>query len=177
MKTFGRVVGSEGQTARVRFCHREFCAGCGHHPPDAEIAEVEVKNPLKASVGDRVEVQSDTGRMLRVMLLVFWAPVLAAALAAWAGWEASLALGWPGTPFAAFCGLIGLGGAGFVVYRVDRSTAVGTGLTITRVVDESHQAEVEKPIVEGGSRAASPVPDQAGQAPLPLPRTSEKEHQ
>lgn len=134
MKAVGKVVRRTGATAWVRVCHSEFCGGCGHHSPDEELADVEARDLVGVEVGQRVELQSDTTRMLWVMLLVFWVPLLAAGSGAWAGLQAATAVGrapWMG---ATFCGLVGLAMAGALVRLVERNSAPGAGVNITRIV-------------------------------------------
>lgn len=134
MKAIGKVVRRSGATAWVRVCHSEFCGGCGHHSPDEELADVEARDLVGVEVGQRVEVQSDTTRMMWVMMLVFWVPLLAAGSGAWAGFEAATVVGqvpWLG---ATFGGLIGLAMAGALVRRVERRSAPGAGVNIIRVV-------------------------------------------
>jgi positive regulator of sigma E activity len=121
----------------VRVCHGEFCGGCGHHSPDDKLADVEARDLVGVEVGQRVELQSDPGRMLGVMVLVFWVPLMAAGVAAWAGSQAALAMGaapWVG---AVACGLVGLVLAGALVRQVDKRSAPGAGLTIARIVDRA----------------------------------------
>lgn len=135
MKTQGRVVRRTGATAWVRVCHGEFCGGCGHHSPSDTLADVEARDPVGVKVGQKVELTSDAGRMLQVMVLVFWVPLIAAALGAWGGSVAATALGLAPWVGATVCGLAGLVLAGGLVRKVDRSSAPGAGLTITRVVE------------------------------------------
>ncbi|MBN1656321.1 MAG: SoxR reducing system RseC family protein [Deltaproteobacteria bacterium] len=155
MKTIGRVVRRTDATAWVRICHSAFCAGCGHHSPDDEIAEVEAGNPVGAEVGQHVVLDSDDKRMLWVMLLVFWLPVLSAGLLAWAGWHAALVLELSSLAVSAACGLLGLIGAGALIYRVEKSSPAGKGLTIISVLWESHPATAGISSTENDGRAAS----------------------
>lgn len=136
MKTQGTVVRRGGETARVRVCHGEYCAGCGMHSQADEFVEVEVRDPIGARVGERVEFESDAPRMIRAVLLVFWFPLVLAALLAWAGWGASLRLGlFPGLG-AAVLGLVGFASAIAVLRSVEARTEAGAGLTIVRVVPD-----------------------------------------
>ncbi len=137
MKTIGRVVRRSGATAWVRVCHGEFCGGCGHHSPDDKLADVEARDLVGVEVGQKVELHSDSVRMLQVMLLVFWVPLIAAGGAAWAGSEAAVALGLAQWVGAVGCGLAGLVMAGALVRRVDKQSAPGAGLAITRIVDRA----------------------------------------
>jgi len=136
MKTQGTVVRRGGETAWVRVCHGEYCAGCGMHSPTDEFVEVEVKDPIGARVGERVEFESDAPRMIRTVLLVFWLPLILAALLAWAGWGASLRLGLSPGLGAAVLGLVGFASAIAVLRGIEVRTEAGAGLTIVRVVPD-----------------------------------------
>lgn len=136
MRTQGTVVRRGAETAWIRVCHGEYCAGCGMHSPADEFVEVEVKNPIGARAGERVELESDAARMIRTVLLVFWFPLIAAALLAWAGWEASLLLGLSPGLGAAVLGLAGFASAIAVLRGVEARTEAGAALTIVRVVPD-----------------------------------------
>ena len=136
MRTRGTVLRRAGDTAWVRVCHGEYCAGCGMHSPADEFVEVEVKDPIGARVGERVEFESDAPRMIRTVLLVFWFPLISAALLAWAGWEVSLRLGLSPGLGAAVLGLAGFASAIAVLRGVEVRTEAGAALTIVRVVPD-----------------------------------------
>ena len=135
MRTQGRVVRRSGDTAWVRVCHGEFCGGCGHHAPTDAIADVEVHDSLGVRVGEKVELESNTGRMLRMMVLVFWVPLLAAGAGGWVGSEYAGAAGVSPTLGATVLAVVGLALAGALVRAVDRSSSPGSNLRILRVVD------------------------------------------
>ena len=134
MRTRGRVVRRTGLTTWVKICHGEFCAGCGHHSATDQYVEVEAKNPEGAAVGQRVELESSTQRMLGVMLAVFWLPILAAGFSAWIGWAAASSWGWAPTPTAVVAGALGLVAAGALVYRLEKRAE--TALTIVAVLED-----------------------------------------
>lgn len=135
MRTKAKVIRTEGNVAWVRVCHGEYCAGCGLHSADEKLIDVAVRNVLKVNAGDRVEVVSDEGRMVRTMFLVFWFPLGMAALLAWIGYELSLVLAWKEPLFLSIpLGIVGLAAALLAVYRVGKRTQAGTGLTISRVI-------------------------------------------
>ncbi len=75
--------------------------------------------------------------MLGVMLLVFWVPLMAAGAGAWAGAEAAAALGWAAWAGGVVCGLVGLALAAALVRRVEKNSAAGAGLTISRIIDSA----------------------------------------
>ena len=111
MRTRGTVVRRAGETAWIRVCHGEYCTGCGLHSPEDEVVEVEVKDPIGARVGERVEFESDAARMIRTVLLVFWFPLVLAGLLAWAGWGISAGLEFSPELGAAVLGLAGFASA------------------------------------------------------------------
>jgi positive regulator of sigma E activity len=135
MRTKAKVIRTEGNVAWVRVCHGEYCAGCGLHSADEKLIDVAVRNMLKVRAGDRVEVTSDEGQMVRTMFLVFWFPLGMAALLAWIGYEISVRLAWKEPPVLSIAlGLVGFAAALLTVYRVGKRTQAGTGLTISRVI-------------------------------------------
>ena len=135
MKTRAKVIKSDGNIAWVRVCHGEYCAGCGLHGADEKLIDVAVRNLLKVRPGDRVEVVSDEGRMVRTMFLVFWFPLMLAALSAWGGFELGAKLGWKDPTIASIAlGFIGFALGLLGVYRVEKKTEAGAGLTISRVL-------------------------------------------
>jgi positive regulator of sigma E activity len=135
MKTRAKVIRSEGDIAWVRVCHGEYCAGCGLHSAEEKLIDVAVRNLLKVNPGDRVEVTSDEGRMVRTMFLVFWLPLVLAASFAWLGFEVAVKLTSTDPKLvSAALALFGLIVGLFVVYRVGKRTEAGAGLTISRVL-------------------------------------------
>jgi hypothetical protein len=136
MRTRGTVVRRAGETAWIRVCHGEYCTGCGMHSPEDEFVEVEVKDPIGARVGERVEFESDAARMIRTVLLVFWFPLISAGFLAWVGWGVSAGLELSPELGAAVLGLAGFASAIAVVRGVERRTEAGAGLTIVRLVPE-----------------------------------------
>lgn len=109
MKTRGTVLRQVGATAWIRVCHGEYCAGCGLHSPEDEFVDVEVKDPIGARPGDRVEFEADAGRMLRTVFLVFWLPLLSAGLLGWIGWGISGGVGLSSELGAGLLAAAGLG--------------------------------------------------------------------
>lgn len=136
MKTRGTVVRRAGETAWIRVCHGEYCAGCGMHSQEDEYVEVEVKDPLGTREGDRVEFESDAARMLRTVFLVFWFPLVSAGLLAWIGWRISTGLELSPQLGAGLLGAAGFAAAIAVVRRVERRTEDGAGLTVARIIPE-----------------------------------------
>jgi hypothetical protein len=134
MRTRGTVLRRADETAWVKVCHGEYCGGCGLHSPEDEFVEVEVRDPVGTRVGDKIELESDTLRMIRTVFLVFWSPLISAGLLAWAGWLAFAALGFAPQLGAALLGLLGTACAIVAVLGVERRTEAGAGLTVVRVV-------------------------------------------
>jgi positive regulator of sigma E activity len=135
MKTRAKVIKSAGNIAWVRVCHGEYCAGCGLHSADEKLIDVPVRNLLKVNPGDRVEVVSDEGQMVRTMFLVFWFPLLFAALSAWGGFEVGAQIGWKDPSILSIAlGFVGFAIGLLIVYRIGKKTEAGTGLTISRVL-------------------------------------------
>lgn len=147
MRTRGTVVRRGERTAWIRVCHGEYCAGCGMHSPADEFVEVEVKDPVGTRVGEKVEFESDPARTIGTVLLVFWFPLISAALLAWAGWAASPRLGLPAGLGAAVLGLAGFASAIAVLRGVEVRTEAGAALTIVRVVPED---ELSRCASQGG---------------------------
>ncbi len=123
-----------GDTAWIRVCHGEYCAGCGMRSAEDEFVEVEVVDPIGTRTGDKVEFESDAARMIRTVFLVFWLPVLATGLLAWAGWKISAGLEFSPGIGAVVLGVAGLGCAIATVRRVERRTEAGAGMTIARII-------------------------------------------
>jgi sigma-E factor negative regulatory protein RseC len=136
MKTRGTVVRIAGDTAWIRVCHGEYCAGCGMHSSESEFIEVEVADPIGARAGDRVEFESDAARMIRTVFLVFWFPLFATGLLGWIGWEISVGLALSPWLGAAVLGVAGLACAIAMVRRVERRTEAGAGMRIARIIPE-----------------------------------------
>jgi positive regulator of sigma E activity len=118
----------------IKVCHGEYCGGCGLHSPEDEFVEVEVRDPLGTRVGDKIEFESDTPRMIRTVFLVFWFPLISAGLLAWAGWLVFAALGLAQQLGAVLLGLFGVTCAIVAVRGVERRTEAGAGLTVVRIV-------------------------------------------
>ncbi len=111
MKTTATVIATDGEYATVETertsacdgCHKSAEGGCSVCSLMASGRKLSVRaaNPLHAAVGDRVTVESSTGRMLRYAALVFLLPLLlmlagwgiAAAFDATAGIQALAGLG------------------------------------------------------------------------------------
>ena len=173
MRTRGTVVRRAGETAWIRVCHGEYCAGCGMHSAQDEFVEVEVKDPIGAGVGERVELESDAARMIRTVLLVFWFPLVSAGFLAWAGWGISVGLELSPELGAAVLGLAGFASAIAVVRGVERRTEAGAGLTIVRVAPED-ELPCRAPQEGGGGEEAvgarsqlnSHTGDEPGEQPL-----------
>jgi positive regulator of sigma E activity len=134
VKARGRVTSTDGDTVRVKVCHGEYCVGCGMHSPEDEHIEVEVQDPIGVQVGQRVEIGSDPGRMLRSLLLVFWVPLLAVGLLGWLGYAAAGKLGLPAVPGAIVFGVLGLAGAALLIRRAEKRTEAGAGLRILCII-------------------------------------------
>lgn len=90
MRTEGSVKRIEKEFAIVEIKKKSACEGC-HKTAEGGCSlcrlvgedrpmEVRAKNPLGAEVGDRVAVESGTGRMLFYALLVFVLPLLLAGI-------------------------------------------------------------------------------------------------
>ena len=136
MTTRGTVVRLASGTAWVRVCHGEYCGGCGMHSADDEFVEVEVQDSIGTQVGDKVEFESDTARMIRTVFLVFWFPLVAAGLLAWVGWQLAAGLALAPKLGAGVLAAAGLACAIAVVRGVEKRAEAGAGLTIARVVSE-----------------------------------------
>ena len=137
MRTRGTVLRRAGDTAWIRVCHGEYCAGCGMHSPEDESVEVEVKDPIGVREGQKVEMESDASRMIRVVFLVFWLPLVSAGLLAWVGWSVSAGLGLAPALGAAVLGVGGFACAIGLVRGVEGRTEAGAGLTIVGIVPEN----------------------------------------
>jgi positive regulator of sigma E activity len=107
------------------------------HSPEDEFVEVEVKDPIGVGEGQKVTFESDSSRMIRVVFLVFWLPLVSAGLLAWVGWSVSAALGLVPALGAAVLGVGGFAGAIALVRRVEGRTEAGAGLTIVGIVSEN----------------------------------------
>lgn len=151
MKTRAKVIRTEGKIAWVRVCHGEYCSGCGLHSPEDKMVDLAVRNAAAAKPGDKVEVVSDTGLMLRTVFLVFWLPLAIAALFAWAGYGIALKVAATGVVGAVALGFVGLAVGIFVIYRAGKKTETGAGLTISRVfIDEYDSCRGQDALQEGG---------------------------
>jgi hypothetical protein len=157
MKTIGKIVRRDAETAWVRVCHGEFCAGCGHHSAEDEIADILARNPIRADIGQHVEVVTDPRRMMAVMVLVFWLPLIFAGLLAWAGWKLSMVIGWTPEPIAAIFGVFGLIAAGILIHRTNKNWAAGSGLTIVRVLYDNREAIADRSDAENRSCTPSSI--------------------
>lgn len=169
MRTRGTVLRRAGQTVWIRVCHGEYCGGCGLHSPEDEFVEVEVRDPVGSRVGDRVEFESDAGRMIRTVFLVFWFPLVTAGLLAWAGWKVSTGLGLAPGLGAAVLGVAAFACAIAALRGVERRTEAGAGLTIVRVVpaDEVPCGPPEETgpatsVTAPGARLSSATEDEPG---------------
>lgn len=99
MKTTATVIATDGEYATVETertsacdgCHKSAEGGCSVCSLMASGRKLSVRaaNPLHAAVGDRVTVESSTGRMLRYAALVFLLPLLLML----AGWGIAAACG------------------------------------------------------------------------------------
>jgi positive regulator of sigma E activity len=99
--------------------------------------EVEVKDPIGVGEGQKVTFESDSSRMIRVVFLVFWLPLVSAGLLAWVGWSVSTALGLVPALGAVVLAVGGFAGAIGLVRRVEGRTEAGAGLTIVGIVSEN----------------------------------------
>jgi len=107
------------------------------HSADDKLIDVPARNPIKASKGDRVEVSSDEGRMVRTMFFVFWFPLGMAGLFAWIGYEIGARLAWnEPRVLSVALGLLGFVFSIFTIYRVGKRTEAGAGLTVSRVIPD-----------------------------------------
>ena len=90
MQTKAVVVEVNGEYAVVETVRNSACEGC-HKAEDGGCSvcslmssdrklRTTAKNPLHAKIGDRVTVESNTGRMLWYAVLIFVFPLLAALL-------------------------------------------------------------------------------------------------
>ncbi|MFC1891749.1 SoxR reducing system RseC family protein [Thermodesulfobacteriota bacterium] len=77
-----------GEKAMVRINQRSACAGCGSRE-GCEIsgndAHIEVINDIHAGIGDQVELSVPEGTVLKLSLLIYFIPVIALIIGAFAG--------------------------------------------------------------------------------------------
>lgn len=138
----GTVLSHDGHLARVRICHGEYCGGCGHHSADQTQVELDATDPVGVRAGQRVELRNDPVRMLRMMLFVFWFPLLAAALGAWGGDVLAARVGASSAVLATLAGVLALAAAALAVRAVGQRTRPGTGLVVTRVIPDGETCAV-----------------------------------
>lgn len=87
MLTTGTVISVEGNFATVEIrrkaacdaCHKDDCAVCSLSGGDA-VMRIRAENKAHAAAGDKVQIETDSKRVLGYAFLVFLAPVLAAAV-------------------------------------------------------------------------------------------------
>lgn len=115
-------------------CHAGGCLGCG------QAVRAEAENLVGAQVGDRVELEATTSRVLLHAVLVFLMPLFAAVCFYLLGWSFSLA--------EPICYLLALGGlalafCGLMLYA--RVHGVQVPLRIIRVLEarDTDEGEIE----------------------------------
>jgi len=136
MKAKGTVLSSSGGLSKIRVQHGEYCANCGLHDPSQTQVELDVVDPIGVNPDQVVEFESKSSTMLPVMLLVFWLPILAAALGAFLGHLLANTINiereLPMSILAILFFIVGT----LIVYKTGKRVKAGTGLTILRVVPE-----------------------------------------
>jgi sigma-E factor negative regulatory protein RseC len=121
----GIVAELSGHKAKVRIHKSSACASCearhGCHIHDTKEMIVDVNNDLRAKKGDLVEISVPTRSFLRTSLLVYFLPVLALFLGAYAGgaWAPSLHL--PATLASVLGGGLAIILSFAVLRRIDRA--------------------------------------------------------
>jgi len=134
MRTRGTVITSENGLALISVCHKEFCTGCGHHDADQEQVEIKVLDPVGVVAGQKIEFMVDSRRMLSSVLLVFWAPILAAALGAFAGGGLAQYLGLNKTMGMCILGAVSCIIILMIIYVIGKKIRPGDGFIIKRVI-------------------------------------------
>ncbi|MBN2793882.1 MAG: SoxR reducing system RseC family protein [Clostridia bacterium] len=80
MKKFGVVVHQNDNSAVLRIARSTSCGGncnkCGSHCAEQSKIEINIENKLGAEIGDYVEVESTSKRILGTAFLVYIIPVL-----------------------------------------------------------------------------------------------------
>ncbi len=127
MITVAKVKETSGKTAIVEAERKSACAGC-HKQSDGQgcsvcgllggnaVITAKAKNTVGAKVGDTVEIESSSGKMLLYALLIFVIPILAAVAAYFVASNAS-----EGTR------LLFAGGAFALVFLADALISRATG--------------------------------------------------
>jgi sigma-E factor negative regulatory protein RseC len=111
--------------AQVRIRKSSACASCeardACHIHNAKDMVVDVNNDLHAKVGDLVEISVPTRSFLRLSLLVYFLPVLALILGAYAGgtWAASLRI--PSSMASVLGGFLAMALSFAILRRIDRA--------------------------------------------------------
>ena len=83
MKQYGRVVDIDGNIAKVECERQSACAACENSANCVEKCKkvyASASNEIKAEVGDMVEIETDTGRVILYSFVVFVVPVIMAVL-------------------------------------------------------------------------------------------------
>jgi len=113
------------QKAEVRIQESSSCANCksrdGCEISSGKEILIEVVNNLGAKRGDHVEISVSTGVLLKLSMLVYFLPIVALVIGAWAGsmWSQFFGAGSTSGPIAG--GVFCMGITFFVLKRVDRS--------------------------------------------------------
>lgn len=148
MKTEGNVISLDGRIAVVEIerisacdgCHKsengQGCAMCALMGPARKI-NTRAYNDVGAKVGDRVRIESATGRMLWYAALVFLLPILAAALLVGAA-----TLLWEDATWQIVASAVGFFGSFFGIFLYSR--AVGKKRCDVEITEILHSAGSER---------------------------------
>jgi sigma-E factor negative regulatory protein RseC len=115
--------------AFVRIQRSSCCAGCSSRGACQVLSDkemiVEVQNDLEASVGDTVELSVPTRSLLKLSLLVYFVPIVALLIGAYAGGRWAEALGMQSPLAAILGGALAMAVSFYLLKSLDRAAHAG----------------------------------------------------
>jgi sigma-E factor negative regulatory protein RseC len=128
MTESGIIEKISNQKALVRIQKTSACDRCGCRDSCGVLSdnkrEIEVKNDLKASVGDVVEISIPERQLMKLSMIVYLTPILALVLGAVLGGMLAEKLDMSSEPMALLCGAVSLVVAFVGVKRFGRQPEV-----------------------------------------------------
>ena len=117
----GEVMQVIGDECEVQFVRSEMCESCGacHRAGDQKMS-VMIDNPLKAQVGDIVEISMEPRSLLKASVWAYLLPLAMLTLGSVIGQPLGWALGFSNDIFSALFGLAGVTLSFFCLRRMDK---------------------------------------------------------
>lgn len=150
MKNKGKVLRSNNNgIVWIKVCHQDYCSGCGHHSTNDAFVEIAVSDPIGVKIGQHIEFETNTIRMLLTILFVFWLPIIATCLGLFLidylmsslifvstiGILSDIKRHWIAGVFATLCFIF----ASTIIYIVARKTKEGSGLRVVAILNEKNE--------------------------------------